>query len=316
MTTVPPHFGEIMALTAAIIFSWTSVFFTTAGRRLGVTLVNLLRLPGAMLCLGLTHLALTGHVWPQNLAVADQAWIGLSGVVGLAIGDSALFRAFTMVGPRRSMTMMALAPVFTVVLAWLLLGERLGAWALSGVVVVILGVVIATVGRGNGSGEFGSIERRVFRLGILLALVASAGQGLGSAFAKLGMNAKAGVDGATGSAGLDPLGASLIRLTWATVAYWAVVVPRQRWSDLKARLADRRGVRALLVAVLMGPFISVWISLVAIKNTEAGVAQVLLGTVPIFVVLPSWLMYKDRPTPLSLVGIAVAVAGGALLFLR
>lgn len=311
-----PHYGEIMALVAALIFAWTSVFFTTAGRRLGVTLVNLLRLPGAMLCLGATHLTLTGHVWPQHLALADQAWIGLSGIVGLAIGDSALFRAFTMVGPRRSMTMMALAPVFTVVLAWVLMGERLGPWALTGVAVVILGVIIATVGKGNGSGEFGAIPRQVFRLGLLLALVASAGQGLGSAFAKLGMNAKVGLDGTAVSAGVDPLGATLIRLTWATAAYWLVVLPRQRWADLKGRLADRRGVRALLVAVLMGPFISVWISLVAIKNTEAGIAQVLLGTVPIFVVLPSWLMYKDRPTPLSLLGIVVAVAGGALLFLR
>ena len=30
---------------------------------------------------------------------------------------------------------------------------------------------------------------------------------------------------------------------------------------------------ALVVAILLGPFISVWISLVAIKHTEAGIAQ-------------------------------------------
>ena len=57
-------------------------------------------------------------------------------------------------------------------------------------------------------------------------------------------------------------------------------------------------------------------SLVAIRHTEAGVAQVLLGMVPIFVVLPSWLVYRDRPTPRILLGIAVAVAGSGLLFLR
>jgi drug/metabolite transporter (DMT)-like permease len=310
VTTPFAHYGEIMALLAALIFSWTSIFFTTAGQRLGVTLVNLLRLPGAMLCLGLANLALNGHFWPRDLAVADQLWIGLSGIVGLAIGDSALFRAFTMVGPRRSMTMMALAPVFTVVLAWIFLGERLGLWALLGIVVVIGGVVIATMGRGSGSGQFGTIEQRAFRVGIALALVASAGQGLGSALAKIGMQ------GVAGSAGVDPLGATLIRLTWAAVAYWLVVLPRQQLPELKRRLADRRGLQALLVAILMGPFISVWISLVAIKNTEAGIAQVLLGTVPIFVVLPSWLVYQDRPTALSLLGIVVAVAGGALLFLR
>ncbi len=296
-----------MAISAAIIFSWTSVLFTTAGRRLGVTLVNLLRLPIATLCLALTHLALTGHVWPQNMAPMDQFWLGLSGIVGLAIGDSALFRAFITIGPRRSMTMMALAPVFTVIIAWSTLGEHLGPWALVGIVTVIIGVMIASMGRGNGSGQFGSLSRKVLRTGLLLALIASMGQGLGSVFAKMGM---------TGEADVNPLGATLVRLAWASIAYWIVVLPRQNIQELSLKLRDRLGSAALMGAILMGPFISVWISVIAIKNTEAGIAQVFLGMVPIFVVAPAWLVYKDRPTPLSLLGIVVAVGGGALLFLR
>ncbi len=301
------HYGETMAIIAAIIFSWTSVLFTLAGQRLGVTLVNLLRLPGAALCLALTHLALTGHLWPQNLALMDQFWLGMSGIVGLAIGDSALFRAFIIIGPRRSMTMMALAPVFTVIIAWSTLGEHLGPWALVGIVVVIIGVMIASMGRGNGSGQFGSLSQKVLRTGLLLALIASMGQGLGSVFAKMGM---------TGVADVNPLGATLIRLCWASIAYWVVVLPRQNIPELSRKLRDRIGSTALVGAILLGPFISVWISVVAIKNTEAGIAQVLLGMVPIFVVAPAWLIYRDRPTPLSLLGIVVAVAGGALLFLR
>ena len=307
METPYPHFGESMAIFAAIIFSWTSVLFTTAGRRLGITLVNLLRLPLAAICLALTHMALTGHIWPQNMAFMDQFWLGMSGIVGLAIGDSALFRAFITIGPRRSMTMMALAPVFTVIIAWSALGEHLGVWALLGIVVVIAGVMIASMGRGNGSGEFGSLSGKVMRTGLILALIGSMGQGLGSVFAKIGM---------TGAADVTPLGATLVRLCWASLAYWVVVLPRQNIPELSAKLKDRVGSAALVGAILMGPFISVWISVIAIKNTEAGIAQVFLGMVPIFVVAPAWLVYKDRPTPLSLLGIVVAVAGGSLLFLR
>ncbi|MFN2372126.1 MAG: DMT family transporter [Candidatus Krumholzibacteriia bacterium] len=308
MAATGPHYGELAALLAAFIFAWTSVFFTAAGHRLGVTLVNLLRLPGAVVCLGLTHLALTGRVWPAGLAPADQAWIGLSGIVGLAVGDSALFRSFTLVGPRRGMTVMALAPVFTVVVAWALAGERLGPQALAGIAVVIGGVILATRGRDPGGGRFRALPAPLLRTGFLLALVGAACQGLGSAFAKLGMG--------PGGGGVDPLGATLVRLVWATVAYWLVVLPRQDRRVLRERLRDRRGVAALAVAVLLGPFLSVWISLVAIKNTEAGVAQVFLGMVPIFVLLPSWLVYRDSPTVPTLAGVAVAVAGGALLFLR
>jgi drug/metabolite transporter (DMT)-like permease len=299
-----------MAVVAAIIFSWTSIFFTAAGQRLGVTTVNLLRLPCGTFCLAVTHYALTGRLVPAGLDVSAAFWIGLSGVVGLAIGDSALFRSFTMIGPRRGMMMMAAAPAFTVVTAWILLGERLDGQALLGVATVIGGILLATVGKDEGGGRFRRPAPALLRRGLLLALVAAAGQGLGSAFAKLGMTTEAT------AVGIDPLGATLGRMFWAFVAYWVVVLPRRNLLQLLAPLRDRRGTAALVVAILMGPFVSVWISLVAIKHTEAGVAQVLLGTVPIFVVLPAWLVYRDRPSPLSLVGVVVAVAGGALLFLR
>ena len=303
-----PHFGEIMALLAAFIFSWTSVFFTEAGQRLGVRTVNLLRLPAGTLCLSLTHLFLTGHPWPQDVGFQEQFWIGLSGVCGLAVGDSALFRAFTLVGPRRSMTVMAMAPVFTVLVAWVLLDERLGLQALTGVAVVIGGVMLASLGSDRGGGRFSGLPPSVLRLGFLLALVGAVGQGLGSVFAKLGMGAADG--------GVDPLGATLVRMAWATIAFWLVVLPRTSARNVRQRLRDRRGSLALVVAILLGPFISVWISLVAIKHTEVGIAQVLLGMVPIFVIVPAWLVHRDRPSPVSLVGILVAVGGGALIFLR
>ena len=71
-----------------------------------------------------------------------------------------------------------------------------------------------------------------------------------------------------------------------------------------------------VVTTFLGPYLSVYVSIVAIRHAEAGVAQVLLGAVPIFVMGPAWLVYRDRPSPLALLGVVVAVAGGALLFLR
>jgi len=308
LQTPLPYFGETMAVLAAFIFSWTSIFFTEAGQRLGVRTVNLLRLPIGTLCLALSHLVVTGHWWPRGLSLHDEFWIGLSGVVGLAIGDSALFRSFTLVGPRRGMTVMALSPVFTVAVAWVILGEHLGGRALLGIAVIIGGVMLATLGRDEGGGRFRGLTRKVLRTGLLFALIGAVGQGLGSAFAKLGM-------GSSGT-GTDPLGATLVRMAWASIAYWVVVLPRTSPRAVRERLRDRRGAMALAVAILLGPFISVWISIVAIKHTEAGVAQVLLGMVPIFVIVPAWLVHHDRPSPRSLLGVLVAVAGGALLFLR
>jgi drug/metabolite transporter (DMT)-like permease len=308
------HYGEAMAILAAVIFAWTSVFFTAAGRRLGVTTVNLLRLPIATICLALTYYVVTGRFVPAGLDVTSAFWIGLSGVAGLAVGDSALFRSFTLIGPRRGMMLMATAPVFTVVVAWVLLGERLDGRALLGIAVVIGGVVIAGAGRDDGGGVFRALPKQVVRRGFALAMVGAAGQGFGSAFAKIGM--VGGSAATAGAIGVDPLGATLGRMFWAAVVYWVVVLPRHRLSDLLKPLRDRKGSAALAVAIISGPYISVWISLIAIRHTEAGVAQVLLGLVPIFVIVPAWLVYRDRPSPLSVLGVLVAVAGGAILFLR
>jgi len=303
-----------MAVLAAMIFSWTAVLFTIASRRLGTGTVNLLRLPLGALCLALCHLAVFGRLWPEHLTAASHFWIGLSGVVGLAAGDSALFKSFTLVGPRRGMTLMSAAPVFTVLVAWSLLDERLDVQALLGIVVVIFGVVLATTGRDDGGGEFHGLSRRTRRVGLLLALVAAAGQGLGSAFAKLGMSGN-GVEG-TFAGGVDPLGATLVRMTWAAIVYWLCALVRLDLRAVRRRLRDRTGSLVLGGAIFCGPFGGVWISLVAIKHAEAGVAQVLLGMVPIFVIVPAWLVYRDRPSPQSVIGVLVAVAGGAVLFLR
>ena len=305
--TGTPHFGELMALVAALIFAWTSVFFTTAGRRLGVTTLNLMRLLGGTVLLGVTQIVVFGEIWP-DAPLPSILWIGASGVVGLAIGDSALFRSFTLIGPRRGMLAMATAPVFTAVVAWLVLGEALDVQAITGIVVVMGGVMLAVMGKDPGGGDFADLPRSVIRRGYALALVAAVGQGLGSAFVKIGM--------AGGTVDVDPLSATFVRMVFAWAAYWICVVPRHDFRALLRPLRDRKGAGALGIATFFGPYVSVYISILAIRFAEAGVAQVLLGAVPVFVLGPAWLVYRDRPSPMALVGVVIAVAGGALLFLR
>jgi drug/metabolite transporter (DMT)-like permease len=298
------HYGEAMAILAAWIFAFTSILFTIAGQRLSVTMVNLFRVVGGALCLSATHRVLFGSFWPEGLALGDQVWIGLSGIAGLAIGDSALFSAFTRIGPRRSMMLMATAPVFTVITAWFLLAEHLGTRDLLTIALIICGVLLAVSGREKHTGAWGGLSTRQLRTGYLLGLAAAAGQGLGSTFVKLGM-----------TGGVDPLGATLVRMVWAMAVLWVFVAPRRSTAERWHRLADRRGLLALGGAILLGPFISVWISIIAIKHASTGIAQAFLGTVPIWVILPSWIFYRDRPSVVTLLGVLVAVGGGALLFL-
>ena len=114
------------------------------------------------------------------------------------------------------------------------LAEHLRARDLLTIALIICGVLLAVSGREKHTGAWGGLSARQLRTGYLLGLAAAAGQGLGSTFVKLGMRG-----------GIDPLGATLVRMVWATAALWLFVAPRRSTVERWHRLADRRGLLAL-----------------------------------------------------------------------
>src|SRR5512136_719616 len=100
--------GEIAALGTALCWSFTGLFFAEAARRVGALRVNLLRLPVALSLLSLAIPA-TG----TTFAAIDSRrafYLAASGIVGLVIGDLALFEAMRRIGARLAFVLMSLAP--------------------------------------------------------------------------------------------------------------------------------------------------------------------------------------------------------------
>ena len=65
---------------------------------------------------------------------------------------------------------------------------------------------------------------------------------------------------------------------------------------------------------MFGPFLGVWMSLVATDNAPVGVAQTLCSLTPLFLVPLAALIYKERISPRAALGAIMAVGGAALLF--
>ncbi len=297
------HVGELVAVVASFLWSATAIAFTAAGRRVGSQAVNFARLPLGVLCLVAAHVILRGSLWPQATFSA-RLWLALSGVIGLAVGDGFLFWSYEKIGPRRALLMLATAPAFTVVIAWLWLGEALSLTALMGIVIIIAGVAMATLGRPATEGVFANLPPKVLRAGLVAGLAAGVCQGVGATLAKAGMEQ------------LDPLGATVLRMAWGTLAMTAVALFSGRLLPWIGAWRDRRAMWPLLAGVVMGPFLGVWFSLIAFKLTSTGVAVALTGTVPITILPFSAVFHRDRPSRLALMGTVIAVAGGAILFLR
>jgi drug/metabolite transporter (DMT)-like permease len=135
-----PEIGELAALLTAACYSISSIFFTFAGRKYGAMVSNRTRLIMAVLLLAAIHWIVYGTPIPLGAEIQRWFWLGISGVVGLAIGDLFLFQTYVTLGPRIGLLFLSLSPAIATLLAWLFLGESLSSGSLLGIVITLMGI--------------------------------------------------------------------------------------------------------------------------------------------------------------------------------
>lgn len=306
----------IIGATAAVLTSglWTinAVLFTSAGKRIGAISVNAWRILFAVLLLWATQAIIFGQFFPD--ATNEQwFWIGLSGVIGLGIGDFGLFASFVIIGTRRAVLVMSLSAIFASIAAFFLFDELLSILALVGISLTLSGVIIVLMEDGTKSDEK-PLTKKKKKLGITLALVGAIGQGLGLAFLKKGMLLYPNSTGLQDVMSLA-VTATLIRMMLGTIFVWAVIILWGKMPQLKRALKDRRGMKFVAVGSFIGPFAGVTLSTMAAYLVKVGIAQTLMSLMPIFIIPLVWVLYKQRTSWRGIVGAFVAVAGVAVLFL-
>src|SRR6056297_2848060 len=148
------HLGEIAALATALCWAANALFFEDAGRRVGSIAVNIIRIYLGLLFLSLFTWITRGFILPLDASSHAWIWLGLSGLVGLVIGDLLLFEAFVVVGARVSMLIMSLVPIITAFISWLILGESMTVLEIVGMIITITGVCLVILERRDGSKIF------------------------------------------------------------------------------------------------------------------------------------------------------------------
>lgn len=299
---IAAHIGELAALITSVLWASTSTFFTLGGRQVGSSVLNRTRIVFAIGWLLLAHLVLRLPL-PLDISPGRLLWLSLSGILGLALGDALLFQGFVLVGPRISMLVMTLVPVISTILAWVLFNEQLSGWQVVGILLTVGGVAWV-VGDGNGKRGI-ALDRRVFYTGVLFALGGAVGQALGLITARQGMQGD-----------FPALSASLVRmLAGASVLWVAALLTRQVAATVHKLAEKHRALRYILAGSFVGPFLGVTFSLVAIQNTEVGVASTLMALPPVLLLPISYFVFGERYGWGSIAGTFVAICGVALLFL-
>jgi drug/metabolite transporter (DMT)-like permease len=301
--------GEIAAVVVSVLWTTCSILFAAAGRRIGALSVNAYRIAIAVALLGAMHLLRFGTLVP---AASDAQWfyLGLSGVIGLALGDFGYFGALVLIGPRRGVLLMALAPIWSAIAAYFMLGEVLGTWTIVGIAVTLTGVTMVVIEREDERGE-NAIPRKHKIYGVLSGFGGSLGQGLGLVISKYGMM----VAGGAGANALNPLSATLVRMVVAAAFVWGVVVLSGRLPLVLRMRRDGGAILRTFAGAVTGPFAGVWLSMVAITYAQAGVAATLMALMPVMVIPVVRLIYGEKTSARGIIGACTAVAGVAILFL-
>ena len=73
--------------------------------------------------------------------------------------------------------------------------------------------------------------------------------------------------------------------------------------------------KAITIGAIFGPFIGVALSLYAVQHTETGIASALMALTPIFIILPTAIMFKEKITAHQVIGAVISIAGATIFFL-
>jgi len=301
--------GDLAALGTAMCWATCSMLFTAGGRRVGSLAVNVIRLAIGLAMLTVYGLLVHGQLVPTEATAHAWLWLSISGVVGMAICDLCLFEAFLWVGPRIGMLMLTLSPPVAALLSWVFLGETLTWLGLLGMAMVLAGVAWVVLERRTDAD--GQVRQHPVA-GVLLALVAAIGQGVGMVLSKHGIwrvidGQKVQQCGEFGAAQIREISGLAVM-----VAFYFVI---RAWPKVAKALTDRRALAAITGGAFFGPFLGVALSMVALRSS-VGIASTLIMTAPVFVIPLVVIFHRERVSLRAVAGAIVAVAGVAVLMIR
>jgi drug/metabolite transporter (DMT)-like permease len=289
------HLGEIAGLGVAVCWTMSALFFEKAGHKIGSLSVNFIRLLMAIVFLGITTFFTRGIFFPSDATSQQWIWLGLSGVIGFFLGDMFLFQSYMVIGSRTAALIMSFAPMLTSIIGWFFLNEKLSNMNIAGIVISISGIIIAISSK--------KMKLNIPFKGFLLAFGGALGQAIGLILSKKGMG------------NYDPIAATQIRAMFGLLSFGILISVLKRWNKTSVALKHTSAMKSVTIGAIFGPFLGVALSLFAIQQTKTGIASTLMALVPVFIILPSAIMFKEKITAQQVIGAIISITGVSLFFL-
>jgi len=292
--------GEVAALTAAFVWSVSSLFWRHI--RLSAGAMNLSK-NVIGLVLMLLHLGVLTAATDEAAFTASALSIGfliVSGLIGVAIGDTLFLRSLQILGPRIALMLATTSPIFSVALGLVFLREQLLIVAVVGILLTVGGLVIVLTDDAAAK-EAPNVYPGKVAAGVWCGVAAAFCQSVGGVLSRVGSRDCSGLE------------AAIYRIAVGVVVLVVFYYWRGKLRTIVRSLLQFDMLKLLLPATVMGTWMGVWLCQVAYKNSDVAIAQTLLSTCPLFAVPVIWIWDGKRLSVRGFMGTLIAVTGVALV---
>jgi drug/metabolite transporter (DMT)-like permease len=305
--------GLAAAFLTTLSWSVGTFSFTKATRLMLPQHVNQSRLLFAFILLSILTCLFT-YIDPVQLFTApylhNWIYLGLSGFIGLTLGDQLFFNTLKILGARRGSLFQTFAPGSTLLFGYFILGERINWLGLLGIAISIAGVmwlVLSKAEKDSVTSEgYGNITN-----GILCGIGFAICQGLGLVLASKGMT----LPGET--VPMNALHATWIRMTLAVITAFAFALILKEKIVTVSDIKKSGSLIYLLAGTAYGPVIGVTLCLYASARIEVSVAQTIFSLIPVVVLFISTLVLgRENINRNMILGAIIAILGVAILVWR
>jgi drug/metabolite transporter (DMT)-like permease len=299
--------GEYYGVITAICWAVGIFPFTMSTRYFQATHINLMRLLLAFLLLS-PFIILREHISLSNLFLLPGAqnwlWLGLSGVVGLALGDFFSFSAFKAIGAKNSSIFSTLAPGTAIIFGNLMLGEQINLIGITGIFITISGIIYISLQKKES-------QSKMSLVGIGHAIGAALCQGAGLVLAKKAYE--------NNQIDLAPFHAAWLRIIVSAGVLLLFAIISREIKPITRNLVkpeNKIGIIYLSLGTLSGTVLGLTFAMQTISKIDSAVAQTIFSLVPVFAIPLAYLFHKEKITISVISGAFIAIAGVIILIWR
>jgi drug/metabolite transporter (DMT)-like permease len=287
--------GEFFSLACAATWGVAVIFLAKSGETVSPFDLNVFRVTISVPLLVVSTLV-AGQALAPDVPITDYLILFASGIIGIAISDTFFHFSLNRVGAGIAAIVDSLYSPFVVLVAFLMLGEKLEARQYAGMGLVMSAVLIASRHEPPKA-----ITRRQLAVGVMCGVAAMATVAFGIVLAKPVLDHSPVIWATT----MRQIAALVVMLAYAGISpgrrrVLAVFRPSRRW-------------KYSVPGTLLGSYLALMLWVAGMKYTKAGAAAILNQTSTIYVLLLATIFLKEPLTRRKIAASVIAIAGIVLI---